>query len=510
MNLATARTFKRTKEVGMRKVLGAGKWQVFSQFITESFLITFMALIMALIMVYLLLPFFNDFSDKEISRSIWLNSELLLFILLSYISISVLSGFYPSIFLSRFKPINALKSNIQGGRDNLAMLILRRSLVIFQFSISIFLIVGIIILNQQLNFIQNKDLGFNKEQVVVIKLPGRGSTSNLTQLRAMLKNETDIVSAAASSAIPGKRVHMMPVRIPDLVRQDAEGVNEQNDNGRRVLRIMSGDEELVETLGLEIIGGRSLSNKITTDMSAGFILNEAAINAYGLEENPIGRRFEYLYNLPDPKKGHIVGVVKDFHYASLHTPVEPLMMHVHEPYNTYLNVRIAGQNVPSTIDRMEEIWSQFQPSIPFDYFFLDTLYDNQYRLENNLGKIISFFTFLAVVIACLGLFGLASFIAEQKTKEVGVRKVLGASISSIMLTLSKEFLVLVIISNMIASVPAYIILNNWLDGFAFHIEISTIVFFYAGILSILIALGSISLKTYQAAVVNPVKSLKYQ
>lgn len=510
MNLATARSTKRAREVGMRKVLGAEKRHVFLQFIGESFFFTSIAMILALFIVYLLMPSFNDFTGKLISRNLFENSSLLLMVLLVYILVGLLSGIYPSLFLAGFKPLKALKSNVLAGKGNKGTLYLRRGLVILQFGISIFLIVGAATVYRQLEYIQGKDLGFSKEQVVVIKLPGRGRIQNLETIKREFLNEPAVLAAASSSAIPGERVHIMTVRVPDLVTTDAGNDNQQQDNGVRGMRIMSGDEDLAETFDLEIVDGRDLSTEIISDASEGFLLNEAAIREFGFEEDPVGRRFEYIHGLPQPKAGRIVGVIKDFHYASLHTEVEPLMIHVYPQYSAFLNVRITTENVSETLDRLEEKWKILQPSRAFDFFFLDSHYDNLYRSEMGLGKVIAFFTVLAIVIACMGLFGLASFITEQRTKEIGVRKVLGASIKSIMASLSKEFVLLILLANLLAWYPAFYFLNEWLAGFAFRVNLSVMTFFIAAVGALLIALSTISFKTYVAARRNPVKSLRYE
>ncbi len=510
MNLATARSTKRAKEVGMRKVLGAEKSQVFAQFLGESFFFTFLAMIIALLIVVLVIPAFNDFTGKLISQNLLLNGPLLLGMGGVFVIVGLLSGFYPSLFLASFKPLKALKSNVLAGKGSNTTLYLRRGLVILQFGISIFLIVGASTVYNQLQYIEGKDLGFDKEQVVVIKLPGRGQIRNLETIKKEFLSQPSVLAAASSSAIPGERVHVMTVRVPDLASTDAGNENQQQDNGIRGMRIISGDEDLAETFDLEIVDGRDLSKEIVSDAAEGFLLNEAAIRAFGLEENPVGRRFEYVYGLPQPKAGRVVGVVKDFHYASLHSEIEPLMIHVYPNFSAFLNVRINTERVKETMTRLEETWNQLQPSTEFDYFFLDSHYDNQYKAEMSLGKVIAFFTLLAVIIACMGLFGLASFITEQRTKEIGVRKVLGASIKSIMTSLSKEFVLLILLANLLAWYPAYYFLTGWLEGFAFRIDISLLTFVVAALGALVIALSTISFKTYVAARRNPVRSLRYE
>ena len=325
MNLATARSTKRSKEVGMRKVLGARKPQVFWQFLSESFFFTFIATLLALMAVVVLIPSFNDFTGKRIDGNLLNNGELLLSILLVYGAVSLLSGLYPSVFLSNFQPLKALKSNVLSGKGHSFSIYLRRGLVILQFGISILLIIGASTIYRQLRFIEKKDVGFNKEQVLVLKLPGRGRVNNLETIKQEFMADPSVVVAAPSSVIPGERVHIMTVRVPDLVTTDAGNESQQEDNGIRGMRIMSGDEDLAEVYGLQIVAGRDLSKEMVTDATQGFLLNEAAIREFGLQENPVGRRFEYVYGLPEPKAGQIVGVIKDFNYASVHTEVEPLI-----------------------------------------------------------------------------------------------------------------------------------------------------------------------------------------
>ncbi|MEC7755179.1 ABC transporter permease [Roseivirga sp. UBA1976] len=510
MNLATARSTKRSKEVGMRKVLGARKPQVFWQFLSESFFFTFIATLLALMAVVVLIPSFNDFTGKRIDGNLLNNGELLLSILLVYGAVSLLSGLYPSVFLSNFQPLKALKSNVLSGKGHSFSIYLRRGLVILQFGISILLIIGASTIYRQLRFIEKKDVGFNKEQVLVLKLPGRGRVNNLETIKQEFMADPSVVVAAPSSVIPGERVHIMTVRVPDLVTTDAGNESQQEDNGIRGMRIMSGDEDLAEVYGLQIVAGRDLSKEMVTDATQGFLLNEAAIREFGLQENPVGRRFEYVYGLPEPKAGQIVGVIKDFNYASVHTEVEPLMVHVMPSHAAYLNVRLSTDGVQETIKRLEAKWTELQPAAPFEYFFLDSLYDAQYKTEMSMGKTITFFTLLAIVIACMGLFGLASFITEQRTKEIGVRKVLGASISSIMVALSKEFVLLVLLANIMAAYPAYSLLNNWLSGFAYRVNISPVTFLSAAVVALLIAFITISFKTYMAARSNPVKALRHE
>ncbi|MBI9038130.1 MAG: FtsX-like permease family protein [Bacteroidales bacterium] len=507
MNLATARSAKRSREVGVRKVMGANKSNIFNQFMAESFFMSIFSMIIALLIVEIILPSFNLLIGKQLDLSLLLNIPLTISIIIICILVGFLSGSYPAFFLSNFKPLSVLKSNTISGTGNKTTLYLRRGLVIFQFAISAFLIIGSITVYKQLMFIQEKNLGFDKEQVMVINLSGRNARENVEVLKNDFLSMPEILSACATSVIPGERVHILTVRIPDIAEDNIEG----NEEGDDVLgmRVMNADIDVAETFGLEIVDGRSFSKDFVGDPDNAFLLNEAAVREFELE-NPVGKRFEYLYGLEEPKAGHIVGIVKDFHYASLHTEVEPVMIHIFPRFYRYISVKLKTDNVQEVVKTVEEKWKKVSSDIPFDYFFLDASYDNLYKSEMNMGKIVTYFTALAILIACLGLFGLASYITEQRTKEIGIRKVMGASIISIMKTLSKEFVVLVIIANIIAWIPAWYFLNNWLGGFAFRTNISLHVFAITAVVSLFIALLTVSSLAWKTAKANPVDALKYE
>ncbi len=507
MNLATARSAKRSREVGVRKVMGANKSNIFNQFMAESFFMSIFSMIIAIGIVEIILPSFNLLIGKQLMLNLLTNIPLAISILIITILVGFLSGSYPAFFLSNFKPLKVLKSNSISGNGSKTTLYLRRGLVVFQFAISALLIIGSITVYKQLIFIQEKNLGFDKEQVMVIPLSGRDARENVEVLKNDFLSIPEIISASASSVIPGQRIHFLTVRIPDIAEENLEG-NEEGDDVFG-MRVMNADIDVVETFGLEIVDGRAFSRDFVNDPDKAFLLNEAAVRELELED-PVGKRFEYLYNLPEPKAGHIVGILKDFHYASLHTEVEPVMIHIFPDYYRYLSVKMKTDNVQMVVEKVEEKWKKVSSDIPFDYFFLDASYDNLYKSEMNMGKIVTYFTALAIIIACLGLFGLASFITEQRTKEIGIRKVMGASMISIMKALSKEFVVLVIIANIIAWIPAWYFLNNWLDGFAFRTNISLLVFAITAVVSLFIALLTVSSLAWKTANANPVDALKYE
>ncbi|MDB4285813.1 ABC transporter permease [bacterium] len=509
MNLATARSTGRAREVGVRKVLGAFRSQLFWQFLGESLLMIFLATGFALLAVELILPAFGAFAGKELHLS-WKGNPAF-WMTLSGVAMTVgfLSGSYPALYLSGFNPLKVLKSNARTGSGKGSVLWLRKGLVVAQFAISASLIIGAVTVYQQLQFISHKNLGFSKEQVLVVPTNNRTVMDQLQVVKETLAKEPEVVSTTATSSIPGKRIHIMSVRIPDLaISEDAQGEEgEGEQRGIRHMRILSVDEDVEETYGLEIVAGRGLSKKFGSDARGGFLLNEAAIREFGLE-NPIGKAFEYVYGVDTPKVGTIVGIVKDFHYASLHTEVEPLMMHVWPNHYSFLNIRVQTDNMPATLEKIENAWALVVPGVPLDYYFLDDHYNKMYRTEESLGTLMAFFTLLAIFIACLGLFGLSAFTAQQRTREIGIRKVLGASVSDIVLLLSKNFAWLVVTSLVIAIPLAGYGMSQWLEAFAYRVTLSPWVFLAVSLTALGIAIATVSLQSVKAALTNPIHALK--
>ena len=508
MNLATAKSARRSREVGLRKVMGATRMKIFNQFMGESFSMTIISMVMALLIVELVLHEFNQFTGKNLELTFIGNPILLFLVIVVVVVVGFLSGTYPSVFMSRFNTIKTLKSNSLTRSENKSSLYLRRALVIIQFAISVFLIISILTIKKQLNFIQNKKPGFDKEQVMVIQIPDRAALEKVEVMKNELLAHADIINVATSSNVPGERIPFLTVRIPGDEAQNMEG-SEEDDDGVFGMRTWSVGFGLVETLRFKISEGRSFSEEYATDEEAAFLINEAAVRELELDQ-PVGHDFEYLYGLPEPKKGKIVGVLKDFHYASLHHEVEPLLVHIFPMFVRYVVVKLNTCNTKETVAMVRNTWGRHIPSVPMDYHFLDTSYDNLYREELNTGTIITLFTILAVIIAALGLFGLASYITEQRTKEIGIRKVLGASVLSIVGKLSKEFIVLVSIANVIAWFPAWYFLTNWLETFAYSTNPDFLVFVWSALLSLLIAVVTVMVKALKTATSNPVDALKYE
>ncbi|MBU2651455.1 MAG: ABC transporter permease [Bacteroidetes bacterium] len=507
MNLATARSVKRSREVGLRKVLGSWRGNIFNQFMTESFILSFLSLIVAIAIVAAILPVFNEITGKFIELNLIDNYPLLLTLIIVLAITTVLAGAYPAIYLSGFSPLKAMKTNILNNKSGKTSLNLRRVLVITQFAISVLLIIATITVYRQIHFINKKNLGFEKEQVMVISMPTRNDQGRITSLKNELMKLPEVKFMSASSGIPGQRIPYLTVRIPGLAQEEVE--NQEEGEDVIGIRVLSGDADLLRTLGIKISEGRDFYNTPGNDENSAFILNEAAVKEFELE-NPVGQRFEYLYGLQEPKSGNIVGIAADFHFASLHNEVEPLMIHIYPAYNRYLLVKLSTNDMQKTLVDIDRIWSQTEHSLPMDYFFLDSYYDNMYKSELSMGKVITYFTIFAIIVACLGLLGLVSYIAEQKTREIGIRKVLGASATSVIELLGKEFLLLVVIGNLIAWVPAYYFIKDWLNSFAYSPGVNLWVFGMTALISILISVITVSAKAFSAARTNPAKALKYE
>jgi putative ABC transport system permease protein len=493
MNLATARSAGRAKEVGVRKVLGSGRSLLVTQFLTEATLMSLLAFVLAGIFAALLLPLFNGLSGKEITPSdvsYWLLPALLAGALV----VGLLAGSYPAFFLSAFQPVQVLKGKVQTGRRGGW---LRNALVVFQFATSIVLIIGTVVVYRQLDYIQTKKLGFNKEQVLVVNevyALGNG----LRAFKEELLKQPGVSSGTITGYLP----------VPSW-RSDnpffPEGVIEQD----KALSMQQWlvDYDYLATMGMEMVQGRGFDPKFTTDSSA-IVINETAARILGYP-NPVGRR---LAKIVDMGKGTqrsytIIGVVKNFHFESLRQHVGALSLVLgHSPGN--VSFRLKGANVPALVAAAEARWKQMAPGQPFSYSFLDARFDEMYRAEQRIGSISVAFAVLAITIACLGLFGLAAFMAEQRTKEIGIRKVLGASVPGIVALLSKDFLKLVVISFVFAAPLAWWAMHQWLQSFAFQVGVPWWIFALAAAGALLIALLTVSFQSIKAALTNPVESLR--
>ncbi len=491
MNLSTAGATKRNKEVGVKKVLGSKKNQLVQQFLTESFISTAVSMILAVMLVLLALPFFNQLSGKALESAFLLNPKVLASLLMLGIAITFLAGSYPAFFLSSIKPISALKNKIvSGGRSKG----IRSGLVVFQFVISASLILAIIVVNQQMSYIQNKEIGYDRDQMLVLR-DSRLLGTNENAFKNQILTDPRVENVTMSAFVPaGPTDNNMTGVYPG---QDHEAV-------RRTI-VYKVDAQYIPTMGMRLVAGRNFSDKVGSD-SLNVIVNETAIKIFGLEDNPLGQTLTANEGNDRKKTLTIIGVVKDFHFKSLHETIAPLIM-LNNPYGGLI-VRGKTKEMAGLIASIEDKWKAFQVEEPFSYALLDELYNETYVREQKMGSILKIFGMLTILVACMGLFGLVTFTAEQRVKEIGVRKVLGANVTEIVSLLSKDLIILVAISFVIAFPLGYYIMDKWLQDFAYKIEIQWWVFALAGVTTLLIAFFTMSFKTIKSALANPVDSLR--
>jgi putative ABC transport system permease protein len=490
MNLATARSTKRAMEVGLRKVMGAHRRNLVVQFVGEAVILAAIAMILALMLEELLLPYCNHLFQLNLSLhySDW---RLTLLLITAALVIGLLAGSYPAFVLSRFQPAKVLKST--SGKSS--GLLLRRILVVAQFSVSIILIICTIIMFRQINYLTSRKMGFDKDQVVLVPLNNRESFRNRENLKRELLRHSEIVAVSAMSGAPGG--------FHDNYSFDIQGVT----NGARRLRTVYTDFDYCKTLRLKIAEGHDFSNELATD-STGILLNEKAVKSLGwTKREAIGKLM--MISLLDSTRRHVIGVVKDYNFTSLKNEIEPLAISIYPDYRV-MAIRLKSGVVPKGLQVLKMAWKQAVPGYPLEYTFLDESFDMLYKAEQNQREIFTLFSLVAVFIACLGLFGLATYAAESRTKEIGIRKVLGASISGIVALMSKEFLQLVFVAFIIAIPVAYLGMSRWLQDFAYRINISPWVFLLVGGMAILIALLSVGYQAIKAALANPVESLRYE
>ncbi|AFK03712.1 protein of unknown function DUF214 [Emticicia oligotrophica DSM 17448] len=494
MNLSTARSANRAKEVGIRKVMGTQRNSLIIQFMSESVLTSYLAFMIALTIAILLIPYFNDIAGKQFTIQSLFQVQYLPFLILLPMAVGVLAGYYPSFFLSSFRPIEVLKSKLNANyrRSNF-----RNTLVTFQFVTSLVLVISTFIIYRQLNYIQNKNLGFSKDQILVVT-----GTSSLRDNNHVFKEEVKKMAGVKNATFAGFLPVANSSRTDNTFSKEAL-FNTQNSFNMQAWEI---DEDYIPTLDMKVLQGRNFSKVFSTDSSA-VIINEKAAKMIGYD-NPIGKKL-YINNgnINDVKALTIIGVVKNFHYESMRESVGPLCFRYGK--SAWVTAFKINTDEPQTlVKQIEAKWKTFAPEIPFNYHFMNESFDEMYRAEQRIGTIAMVFSLLTVFIACLGLFGLITYIAEQRTKEIGVRKVLGASVWSIVQLLSKDFLKLVCLAFLIASPLAYYAMNIWLKSFAFRTEISIWIFLGAGVVTILIAIFTVSLQSMKAALMNPIKSLK--
>jgi putative ABC transport system permease protein len=494
MNMSTARSANRAKEVGVRKVLGSSRKYLIAQFLSESILVTVAAAVVAVLAALALLPLFNQVSGKELfitaQTILWLFPSLLVIIVV----VGILAGSYPAFYLSAFQPISVLKGKISTGFKGGNF---RNFLVVFQFAISIFLIIGTLVIYGQLNYIQHKDLGFDRNQVLVIK--NVGVIENAKTFKQEVKQLAGVANASLSGFLPTG-----VVRAPDGVFRNKT----PDPKNALFTEVWPIDEDYLNTMGMGISKGRNFSNQLSTDSSA-VIINETAARMLGFANNPLDKKIYRPTEVPNQplKEYHVIGVVKDFNFSSLRDNISPVVMLLAND-NGALSIKIHAKNLPAFVAQVEHKWNSLSPNQHFEYSFMDEDFNTAYRTEHRTGKLFLIFTTLAVLIACLGLFSLAAYAAEQRNKEIGIRKVLGASVSAIVAMLSKDFIKLVLISFAIAAPLAWLVMHKWLQGFAYRQNIQWWVIVAAGAGALAIAFVTISTQSFKAAVANPAESLK--
>lgn len=494
MNLTTARSANRAKEVGIRKVLGTDKKNLVAQFLSESTIMAFISALLGIGIVFLALPLFNSVAGKSMQPGNLFTPVFILFLVILPFVVGLISGSYPAFFLSSFKPIQVLKGKLKTGGVNSG---LRSGLVVFQFVTSIVLIIGTIIIYRQLNYIQSKNLGYSKEQVLIIN-DAYTLGKNAETFKQEMLQQPGVVNGTLSGYLPtpSGRSDNLFSKSPQLDVKNGFTMQE-----------WSVDYDYINTLGMELVAGRNFSKDFGTDSSA-VILNETTAKSLGYDD-PIGKSVYSIYNpeTNETRKYTVIGVLKDFHFESLKRDIGKLGLFLRRSTGL-ASFKISTANAPQIIKAAEQRWKAISPQMPFNYKFLDAEFNHVYDAEQRVGKIALSFAVLAILIACLGLFGLAAYIAEQRTKEIGIRKVLGASATSLVAMLSKDFLKLVLISSIIAFPLAWWSMKSWLQDFAYRIDISWWVFVAAGVIAILIALITVSFQAIKAAMANPVKSLR--
>ncbi|UCH62033.1 MAG: ABC transporter permease [Fidelibacterota bacterium] len=500
MNLSTARSASRAREVGVRKVLGSARSNLVRQFITESILFSILATILAIGVVELVLVPFNNIAGINLTFRLfnhwWMTASLVALTIL----VGIIAGSYPAFYLASFKPVDVLKGENRVGKQSGRF---RSGLVVFQFAFSIGLIISTMLVFRQLGYVRNKDLGFDKENVIII--PNINRLGNrVAAFRQELKEQSPIINASTSSAIPAHSGFGGTLFKAEPPEDTGEGPTFTEED--QEFNNFSADYDYLETMKMELIGGRNFSPEFASD-SAAFIINEAVARRFGWED-PVGRDI-YVTGWEGQPRYRVVGVIKDYHFESLHKDIKPVVMSLGTTGN-YLMARIQPGDVNKTLTMIEDKWREFAPNIPFDYSFMDEDFDALFRAEQSFGRIVSYFTGLTIFIACLGLFGLAAFTAERRTKEVGIRKALGASVPQVVGLLGKEFTTLLLIANVIAWPIAWYAMSKWLQNFAYRISLSWWTFLVAGALALLIALVTVSYQAVKAATANPVEALRYE
>ncbi|MBN1352788.1 ABC transporter permease [candidate division KSB1 bacterium] len=507
MNLSTARSANRSMEVGMRKVLGANRFQLRQQFLAESMLMTIIAFVIALVFIGLLFPLFNDLTGKQLTFSIF-NYRYILGVFGLTLLTGFIAGIYPAFYMSSFQSITLLKKqslipagSFKGLSKQIKNSVFRKFLVVSQFCISITLIIGTFVIYKQLRYVRNRNLGFDKSNTLLLPIR-ENFAMKYDLIKTRLLQDPNIIGVTAQDWLQIRGPHNAGGLAFDWQENAGKGHNYMISH----IRV---DYDFIPTLGIRIVEGRNFSRNHPSDAQDAFILNEAAVKMMGMK-SPIGKRFR-LYG----QVGKIVGVMQNAYFSSLHRKIEPQVYHVltnaiNSQVCGAMLVKVNGSKIAAGLSSIEKIWQAENPNSPFEFQFFDEAIDQRYKSDQRTGKIFNYFAILAIFISCLGLFGLASYMVEQKTREIAIRKVLGASISGIVSLLSKEFVKWIIVANIITWPLAYYFMNKWLQDFAYRIDIGLWIFVISGGIALLIALATVSVQAIKAATANPVESLKYE
>jgi len=496
MNLSTARAANRAKEVGLRKVVGAQKLQLVGQFLGESMLVALLSLGLALVIARFAIPLLNNLTGISLSFDAFLNPAVLFSLVGGAIMVGLAAGLYPAFALSAFRPAVTLKGTMSSGSRGLA---LRTVLVVAQFAISVVLIIGTFTMYKQFSFMKNQYLGFEKEQKLI--LPVRGGIDiqeNYETVKDIFSKHSSITSATVSSSVPGRAVSNFSIKL----------VGEEDDKNQSMFHLYF-DHDFIPDYGIEMAAGRAFQKGMSTDIRGAFLINEAAVKAFGWSspEEALGKRLLTGWGV---RVNPVIGVTKNFHYRGLQTEVEPLVMEYMPEAFDNITLSLDITNLKESLAFVESQWNALFPGNPFESFFLDADFDQQYRADEKVGSIFGIFTFLGLFIACLGLLGLASFAAQSRIKEIGIRKILGASVAGIVFMLSKQFTKWVLMANIIAWPVAYFAMHSWLQGFAYRVNIGILTFVLSALMALLIALLTVSYQAIKAAVANPVDALRYE
>ncbi len=495
MNLSSARAGKRAKEVGLRKAIGAHYRQLWKQFIGESIITSIAALVLAIILIILFLPGFNSVAGKNLSAEILLVDNHWIYLIVITLITGIIAGLYPAFILSSYNPVKVFKNeSIRGGRA-----FFRKTTTVFQFVISIALIICTLVVYKQMQFMQNKELGFDKENLLIIEAQGDDIVQGMDSFRNALLENSQIKSIAASTNYPANN------RFPDTMFEVKET------SARSSMVYITVDYDYADTYNFDMIAGRNFSRQFATDSVGGIILNESAVKKLGLEtDNAVGKELIGMGDFLPFKEYKIIGVTKDYHFRSMHESITPCLLILYPKLVSYISVKIGPGRIDEAVNFIEKTWSELFPRKDLNFSFIDQRIQNLYESEQRMGTIIMIFSAFSVFVACLGLFGLASFTAEEKTKEIGIRKVLGSSVGEIITMLSKRFVVWIGLANLIAWPVAYYLMDSWLQDFAFKTELSLEVFVIPGFLALVVALLTVGYQSIKAALANPVHSLKHE